>query len=49
MNGVASRSAAECTRENWLGEELAWFDRAPRIVQSAVTRQFADWYPDVVP
>jgi RES domain-containing protein len=47
--GVAARSAAEATPTEWVGEELAWFDRAPRLAQSSRPSKFADWYPDVVP
>lgn len=48
LRGIACRSAAECTVTEWLGEELAWFDRSPSL--SEVKRQaFAAWYPDVQP
>jgi hypothetical protein len=47
--GIACRSAAECTLTEWIGEELAWFDNAPAVVQSAPAREFAEWYPDVTP
>jgi hypothetical protein len=47
--GVACRSAAECTKITWIGEELAWFDRAPRLRETAPRRAFEEWYPDVKP
>jgi hypothetical protein len=48
LRGIAARSAAECSAADWLGEELAWFDRSPALRE--VERQtFARWYPDVYP
>lgn len=49
LSGIACRSAAECTKTTWLGEELAWFDRSPRLRESGPRRRFEDWYPDVKP
>ncbi len=48
LGGIASRSAAECSPTEWLGEELAWFDRSPALAVIA-TQSFAAWYPDVQP
>lgn len=48
LRGIACRSAAEATASEWLGEELAWFDRSPKL--KANSRQsFAQWYPDPHP
>ncbi len=47
--GVACRSAAECTESDWLGEEVAWFDRAPALHQSVEALPFVRWYPDLKP
>ena len=48
LRGIACRSAAECTASEWIGEELAWFDRSPKLAE--VARQpFAAWYPDPHP
>lgn len=49
LNGIACRSAAECTRTTWVGEELAWFDRAPVLKKNGSRRDFASWYPDPMP
>ncbi len=48
LRGIAARSAAECMRTQWLGEELAWFDLSPRVIE-VERRSFARWYPDVYP
>ncbi|MBV8222261.1 MAG: RES family NAD+ phosphorylase [Candidatus Eremiobacteraeota bacterium] len=49
MPGIACRSAAECTKTSWLGEELAVFDSAARPKAAGRRRAFADWYPDLIP
>lgn len=49
LRGVACRSAAECSNVAWLGEELAYFDSAPRLRENGTRKTFAEWYPDVVP
>ncbi len=49
LSGVSYRSAAECTETSWLGEELAWFDRSPRLRENGPRRPFNAWYPDVYP
>jgi hypothetical protein len=49
LSGIACRSAAECTKTTWIGEELAWFDRAPHLTENGPRRDFADWYPDPQP
>ena len=49
LPGIACRSAAECTRTSWLGEELAVFDSAPRPKAVGKPKRFAEWYPDLVP
>jgi hypothetical protein len=49
LRGIASRSAAECSRDEWLGEELSWFDTSPRLRENGPRRAFGQWYPDVVP
>ena len=49
LHGVACRSNAECTRQSWLGEELALFDNAPRPHETAERLSFDGWYPDVQP
>ena len=48
LRGIACRSAAECSPTEWLGEELAWFDRSPAL-QAISTQSFAAWYPDAQP
>jgi RES domain-containing protein len=48
LDGVASRSNAEATATETLGEELALFDRVP--APRELRRQaFAEWYPDPIP
>lgn len=47
--GVACRSAAECRRTAWVGEELAWFDSSPALTENGPRRDFATWYPDPIP
>ena len=42
--GIACRSNAESTAEYAVGEELAWFDRAPMLAVGR-RRTFAEWYP----
>src|SRR5665213_2191786 len=49
LGGIACRSAAECTKTSWIGEELARFDRAPHLVENGPRQSFADWYPDPHP
>lgn len=49
LKGIACRSAAECTKTTWIGEELAWFDRAPHLRENGPRRGFAEWYPDPAP
>lgn len=49
LRGIACRSAAECTRSEWIGEELAWFDISPRLRENAGRLAFARWYPDAIP
>jgi RES domain-containing protein len=48
LRGVACRSAAECTATEWLGEELAWFDRSKKL-DAVERRAFTKWYPDPYP
>ncbi|HTU68842.1 MAG TPA: hypothetical protein VMF11_00860 [Candidatus Baltobacteraceae bacterium] len=48
LRGIACRSAAECTATDWIGEELAWFDRSPLLVERS-RRSFEQWYPDPHP
>lgn len=48
LRGIAARSAAECTAKDWIGEELAWFDRSPAL-REIERRSFSKWYPDVYP
>ncbi len=43
--GIASRSAAEATRENVVGEELALFDSALSLVTAGQRLAFNAWYP----
>jgi hypothetical protein len=47
--GVACRSNAESTASAWIGEELAWFDRAPVVSKLGKAQTFDRWYPDVRP
>jgi hypothetical protein len=49
FRGIASRSAAECSPHDWLGEELSWFDSAPPLRENGPRRAFAQWYPDAIP
>ncbi|MBV8530613.1 MAG: RES domain-containing protein [Candidatus Eremiobacteraeota bacterium] len=49
VRGIASRSAAECTPREWLGEELAWFDSSPALHENGPRHSFATWYPDAIP
>ncbi|MBC5798652.1 MAG: RES family NAD+ phosphorylase [Candidatus Eremiobacteraeota bacterium] len=49
LAGVACRSSAESTGTRWLGEELAWFDHAPRLSENAPRLPFHVWYPDLTP
>ncbi|MGC1381803.1 MAG: RES domain-containing protein [Candidatus Baltobacteraceae bacterium] len=49
LRGIASRSAAECSATDWLGEELAWFDKSPSLRESGPRRDFELWYPDAIP
>jgi len=49
MLGVACRSNAESTATAWIGEELAWFDRAPAVSKKGQAQTFDKWYPDVRP
>ena len=49
FRGIASRSAAECTSDEWLGEELSWFDSSPFLPENGPRRSFARWYPDPIP
>jgi hypothetical protein len=49
FRGIASRSAAECSRGQWLGEELSWFDTSAQLPENGPRRLFSQWYPDVVP
>jgi RES domain-containing protein len=46
---IASRAAAECGPDFWLGEELAVFDNGPMPRAAGRRRPFSQWYPDVVP
>ena len=43
-DGVASRSAAECTATHFAGEELALFDRAAEKATAGRRYRFAEWY-----
>ena len=43
--GIASRSAAEATRKSVVGEELALFDAALRLVVAGQRLPFNAWYP----
>jgi hypothetical protein len=47
--GVAYRSNAESTATTWIGEELAWFDRAPAVSKKGKAQTFDQWYPDIQP
>lgn len=47
--GIACRSAAESAPGFWLGEELAIFDNGPMPRQKGRRREFAAWYPDLIP
>ena len=49
LPGIACRSAAECFATGWVGEELAWFDRAPGVRERGPRRAFGEWYPDSIP
>jgi RES domain-containing protein len=49
LPGIACRSAAECTKTSWLGEELAVFDSAAQPKAAGKRRAFGDWYPDIIP
>lgn len=48
LRGIACRSAAECTATEWIGEELAWFDRS-KTLSEVDRRAFSKWYPDPFP
>jgi len=43
--GIACRSAAEAADGNWIGEELALFDRASGFAVQGKRHRFAEWYP----
>jgi hypothetical protein len=44
--GIACRSAAECSGPaEWVGEELALFDREVPATREGVRRPFTEWYP----
>jgi hypothetical protein len=49
FQGIASRSAAECSPHHWVGEELSWFDSSPPLRENGPRRPFERWYPDVTP
>lgn len=49
LAGIACRSAAECTKTTWVGEELAWFERSPRLREVGLRLAFGQWYPDAHP
>lgn len=49
LNGIACRSAAEAKLGHWIGEELAWFDRAAALHENGPRRAFAHWYPHPFP
>lgn len=49
FRAIASRSAAECAPQEWLGEELSWFESSPALRENGARRTFAQWYPDVTP
>lgn len=43
-DGVAARSAAQCTESTFLGEELALFDRAAGKATKGKRYGFTEWY-----
>jgi len=44
-NGIACRSKADATATEWIGEELALFDRVADLATLKSRLSFADWYP----
>lgn len=44
--GIAARSSSECGPSDWIGEELAVFDRAAQPRARGTRRPFTSWYPD---
>jgi RES domain-containing protein len=48
LAGVAARSAAEARVNDVVGEELAYFDSQPTLVEIE-RKTFAEWYPDPHP
>jgi hypothetical protein len=48
LAGIAARSAAEARANDFVGEELAYFDSQP-VLNELERRTFAEWYPDPHP